>query len=86
MTVEQVSPGSGSHRGIGAILSAVGVGALVVFMVQNTEDVKVDFLFWSFVWPVWLLVLVAALVGAVVWIGIGIVRRHERRKQRREDR
>ena len=70
----------------GAIASLSGVGALTIFMVQNTEDVTVDFLFWSFTWPLWLLILVAALVGALVWFGVGVVRRHRRRTERREAR
>lgn len=70
----------------GAIASLSGVGVLLVFMIQNTEDVTVDFLFWSFTWPLWLLILVAALVGAFVWFGLGVLRRHRRRMTRREAR
>jgi uncharacterized integral membrane protein len=70
----------------GAIASLSGVGVLLVFMIQNTEDVTLDFLFWSFTWPLWLLVLVSALVGALVWFGLGVLRRHRRRVARRETR
>ena len=70
----------------GAITSMVGLGLLLVFMVQNTEDVKLDFLFWSFTWPLWLLTIVSAVLGALVWFGLGVMRRHRRRKERREDR
>lgn len=70
----------------GAIASLTGVGLLAIFMVQNTEDVTVDFLFWSFTWPLWLLTLVTAFVGALVWFGLGVMRRHRRRKERRADR
>jgi uncharacterized integral membrane protein len=55
-------------------------------MLQNTEDVTVTFLFCDFTWPVWLLVLVAALVGALVWFGLGVLRRHRRRVERRQER
>ena len=64
----------------------VVVLVLVIFMLQNTEDVKVDFLFWDFTFPVWLLTLASAAIGAFVWLGLGILRRHRRRKERREDR
>ena len=87
---EAGAPGSAEGRGIrlggAAIASLAGIGLLIVFMVQNTERVTVDFLFWGFTWPLWLLTLVTALVGAVVWIGLGVMRRHRRRKARREDR
>ncbi|MGH9287374.1 MAG: lipopolysaccharide assembly protein LapA domain-containing protein [Acidimicrobiales bacterium] len=76
----------GVRLGGGAIASLTGVGALVIFMVQNTDDVTVKFLVWDFTWPVWLLTLVAALLGAIVWLGLGMLRRHRRRKERRADR
>ena len=76
----------GLRLGAGAIGSLAGVAALVIFMIQNTDDVTVQFLVWDFTWPVWLLVLVAALIGAVVWFGVGVLRRHRRRVERRDSR
>jgi uncharacterized integral membrane protein len=76
----------GLRLGGGAIASLAGLGALGVFMVQNTDDVTVKFLAWEFTWPIWLLILVSALIGTIVWIGVGIVRRHRRRVERRTDR
>jgi uncharacterized integral membrane protein len=76
----------GARLGGGAIASLTGVGALVIFMVQNTDDVTVKFLAWEFTWPVWLLILFSALFGALIWFGLGVLRRHRRRKDRREDR
>ena len=84
------SPATGTQQrarlGAGAIASLTGVGALAIFMIQNTDDVTVQFLVWEFIWPVWLLVLVAALIGALVWFGLGVLRRHRRRVERRADR
>jgi uncharacterized integral membrane protein len=80
------SAGGGVRLGAGAIASLVGVALLVVFMVQNTERVTLSFLFWDFTWPLWLLTVVAALVGALVWFGAGVVRRHRRRTDRRAER
>ena len=76
----------GLRLGGGAIATIAGGGALVVFMGQNTDDVTVQFLGWEYTWPVWLLVLVSALIGALVWFGVGVVRRHRRRVNRRADR
>jgi uncharacterized integral membrane protein len=70
----------------GVIASLSGVAALVIFMSQNTEDVTVQFLGWEFTWPVWLLILVSALIGALVWFGLGVLRRHSRRSERRDER
>lgn len=72
--------------GAGAIASLTGVGLLLIFMFQNTENVRLDFLFWGFTWPLWLLTLASAFLGALVWFGIGVMRRHRRRKERRQDR
>src|SRR5215218_9534039 len=41
--------------GAGAIASLTGVGLLLIFMLQNTESDRLDFLFWGFTWPLWLL-------------------------------
>jgi uncharacterized integral membrane protein len=82
--------GDGGRRGLplsgGAIASLTGGVLLVIFMIQNTDDARLDFLFWGFTWPVWLLVLVSAVVGAAVWFGLGVMRRRSRRQERREDR
>lgn len=70
----------------GVIASLAGVGLLAIFMYQNTERVTLRFLFWSFTWQLWLLALVMALTGALVLFGLGVMRRHRRRKARREER
>jgi hypothetical protein len=67
----------------GAIASGTGIGALGLFMAQNTDDVRVHFLVWRFTLSVWLLTLTSALLGAVVWLGLGVLRRHRRRVERR---
>lgn len=65
----------------GAIATIGGLALLLVFMVQNTERVAVNFLWWDLDWPVWLMVLGAALLGAIVLYGLGVVRRHRRRNE-----
>jgi len=72
--------------GAGAIASLTGMGLLLIFMLQNTESVRLDFLFWGFTWPLWLLTLASAFLGALVWFGLGVMRRHRRRKERRAER
>jgi uncharacterized integral membrane protein len=72
--------------GGGAIASLIGLAVLVIFVIQNRMRIKIDFLFWSFIWPLWLYTIVIALFGALVWFGLGVIRRHRRRKERREDR
>ena len=80
--------GSGSNTKMsgGAIASLTGLGVLIIFMIQNTEDVTLHFLIWDFTWPLWLFTIVVAVFGAIVWFGLGVMRRHRRRKARREER
>jgi uncharacterized integral membrane protein len=73
----------GLQLGGGAIASIAGGGVLAIFMAQNRDDVTVSFLGWEFTWPVWLLILVSALFGALLWLGLGVLRRHRRRVERR---
>jgi uncharacterized integral membrane protein len=70
----------------GAIASLSGAGLLAIFMIQNRWPVTFRFLFWGFTWPLWLFTLVTALVGALIWFGLGVMRRHRRRVARREAR
>jgi uncharacterized integral membrane protein len=79
------APGGARLSG-GLLATLAGGGLLVVFMVQNRDDVTTKFLFWSFTWPLWLLTLTVAVLGAVVWIGLGVLRRHRRRVARRDAR
>jgi uncharacterized integral membrane protein len=74
---------SGARLSGGVIATLAGGGLLAVFMVQNTENVTLRFLFWSFTVPLWLFTLVVAVLGAILWIGLGVLRRHRRRVARR---
>lgn len=93
--VEQTRPGattgaadghSGRRLSGGVIATLVGAGLLLIFMIQNTAPVTLRFLFWSWSWPLWLFTLVTALLGALVWFGLGVLRRHRRRVARRAER
>jgi uncharacterized integral membrane protein len=81
-----VAEGQRARLSSGVIASLTGVGLLVIFMVQNTQPVTLQFLFWSFTWPLWLFTLVVAVLGSIVWIGLGVLRRHRRRVARRDAR
>jgi uncharacterized integral membrane protein len=70
----------------GLITSLVGLAVLLIFIIQNRMRIKIGFLFWHFVWPLWVYTIVIALFGALAWFGLGVVRRHRRRKKRRENR
>jgi len=73
------------HRG-GVITSLGGLAVLLAFIIQNRMRIKIRFLFWHFVWPLWVYTIVIAVFGALAWLGLGVIRRHRRRKERRENR
>jgi uncharacterized integral membrane protein len=59
--------------------AVVGVLALI-FILQNLDSVDVEFLWLGFTMPLWLLLVVFAAIGAVVYWGV------ERRRRARKDR
>jgi uncharacterized integral membrane protein len=84
MAQQDSGKGSRSSIGGGAIATIVGVALLVIFIVQNTEKIRLHFLVWHFTWSLWLYTIVIAVFGALVWLGLGIMRRHRRRQRRRD--
>jgi uncharacterized integral membrane protein len=86
MAEAREADGGGSKLGGGAIASLTGIGVLLIFILQNTQDVRFKFLVLDFTWPLWLYTIVTALFGALIWFGLGVMRRHRRRKERRADR
>lgn len=69
--------------GAGAIATLGGLGVLAIFILQNRQSVTLEFLLWDFTWPVWLYTIVVAVFGAMVWFGLGVMRRMRRRRARR---
>ncbi|GEM_PF-955315 len=70
----------------GTIISLSGAVVLLIFMLQNRAEVKINFLFWHAKLPLWFVILGSALLGAIVWLGVGVLRRHRRRVARRHAR
>ncbi len=79
------SQGSSSGNGFligGGILLLL----LLLFIFQNTAETTFKFLFWSFTFPLWLGLLITALVAFVVGQLALMWRRHKRRQARRDAR
>lgn len=81
----EASPDSRKVSG-GAIAAIVGLAALIIFIAQNRSVVRFEFLFLNFSWPLWLYTIATAILGALIWFGLGVMRRHRRRKERRAER
>ena len=56
-------------RRYGPAVGLTAVAALFVF--QNTNEARFDFLWFNFTWPLWVMLVVFAVVGALVmrWAG-----------------
>jgi uncharacterized integral membrane protein len=57
--------------------AAIGLAALL-FIVQNTERVDFNFLWFEFSWPLWIMLVVFMAVGAIVFYGVARRRRSRR--------
>ena len=70
---------SNDKIGMGMIVSAVILVSLVVFVVQNLNPVKVQFLFLSFTFPLWLVAVIFLALGVVLgWIWRWMSRRRKK--------
>jgi uncharacterized integral membrane protein len=57
-----------SSRGVspGVAIAAILAVLLLVFIFQNTDEVRVTAYFWDFTGPLWLVLLVTVAVGLVI--------------------
>jgi len=75
-----------SGPGGAAIAALLGAALLLVFMLQNRDEVKVHLFFWHARLPLWFVIFGSALLGALVWVGFGLVRRRRHRAADRRSR
>jgi uncharacterized integral membrane protein len=79
------SQSSGSGNGF-LIGGGVLLALLLAFILQNRETVSFTFLFWTFSAPLWLALVITALVAFVIGQFALMWRRHKRRQRRRDSR
>ena len=86
MTQQDETKRARQRLGGGAIAALCGLAVLLIFVIQNRERIRFHFLVWGFTWPLWIYTIMTALFGALLWFGLGVIRRHRRRRERRESR
>lgn len=59
--------------------AVIGIVALL-FIVQNTQSVQFNFLWFEFRWPLWVMLVVFMLAGVVVFYGLARRRRARKKK------
>ncbi len=75
--VEEGKESTGLATVIGAAVVAI---ALIAFIGQNRDDTEVNWLFLDGTWPLWLVIVVAAVLGAVLSEVLGWLLRRRRRR------
>ena len=83
-----MTQGSGSEKsgGNGFLIGGGILLVLLLFIFQNTADTTFKYLFWEFTLPLWLGLLITAIVEFVVGQFALMLRRHKRRQSRRDAR
>jgi uncharacterized integral membrane protein len=84
-----MTQGSGQRSGGGngfLIGGGILLVLLLIFIFQNTADTTFKFLFWTFTFPLWLGLVITAVVAFVVGQFALMWRRHKRRQARRDSR
>lgn len=68
--------------GLVTVISAAVIAvALIAFIGQNRDDTEVSWLFIDGTWPLWLVIVIAAVLGAVLSEVLGWLIRRRRRRQ-----
>jgi len=69
------------RRGYGRlIVVAVIAVVILVFILQNGAGVRLNFLWFDFTWPSWLVIILSLVLGVVVGLLIGAYARRPRRR------
>ena len=79
---EQLPPGEGLPWGL--IIATIGIILLVVFAVQNTETVHVEFLWMGGDFPLSIVILVTAVAAGLLTVASTAFYRRRRRRRREE--
>ena len=53
---------------VGLIVGAIGGVVLLLFILQNTDDADINFLFWDIGMPLWLLLVITILLTVVLTV------------------
>lgn len=78
MSDEEISERRGSRISGGLVVAVVIAVVLVVFIFQNTDDAEVTWLVFDRKAPLWLVIVIAAVAGAVLSEVAGWVVRRRR--------
>lgn len=82
MNEEGVGEETKESTGLATVVSAAVIAiALIAFIVQNRSDTEVSWLFIDGTWPLWVVIVIAAVAGAVLSEVVGWLLRRRRRQK-----
>ena len=75
-----------NRRTVGLILASIVVIVALVFVLQNTEDTSVDFLFLSTQAPLYVVIIISMILGSLLtMIAMAVRKRRKRRDSQPSD-
>jgi uncharacterized integral membrane protein len=63
------------------VLAATIVAIFIIFAVQNTESVTIEFLSWDFKLSQFLMMVLSAVAGVVIWEFAGVYSKRAKKKR-----
>ncbi len=68
-------------RGRGRLVVVAVIAVLVVvFILQNGADTQLNYLWFDFTWPAWLVILLTLVVGVIAGLLVGAYARRPRKR------
>ena len=80
---DETGPVKRSGLGIEVVLFAIVALAIGAFIGQNTNKVKIDWTFLHFSAPLWLVILIVLIIGALLDRLAVVIARHRRNRRDR---
>ena len=78
---DETGPVKRGGLGVEVVLFAIVALAIGAFVGQNTDKVKIDWAFFHFTAPLWLIILVVLIIGALLDRLATIIVRHRRNRR-----
>ena len=82
---EEAPPAPRTRPGVVKLIFAAVLAVLFIgFILQNREDVTVEFLWWTWDIPMSLLLIATAIVAVIIWEGAGYLQRRRKARDLRQ--
>lgn len=75
---------SGERQSAWLVIAGIIVIAIAIFIAQNAENVPIEFLFFNGSIPLWLIIVTALVLGAVLGQVFFYLRRRRKRNERED--